>query len=69
MPSARLTKATAPIIIPTATDITKNWIVPAKPMAVISTSFSRRLIHHSARKSTRNRKLSPSEPVSVITTT
>ena len=68
-PSARETIATAPIIIPMLIEITKNWIVPAKPTAEISTSSPNWLIHQSARKSTRNIKESPKDPVSVMITT
>ncbi len=52
-----------------ATEITKNWITPANPTAVINTSPFRREIQNRARKSTKNIKLSPREPVKVMTTT
>ena len=68
-PSVRDTSATAPIIMPMATDITANWIVPAMPTAAIICSCPSRPIHHSARKSTRNVKVSPAVPDSAMTVT
>ena len=69
MPMDRDTSATAPIIMPMATDMTANWIVPAIPTAAIIASTRSWEIHQSARKSTRNVKDRPSAPESAMVTT
>ena len=68
-PSARLTSAVVAIASPMPEEMMKNWMVQAKPSAAISRSSPSRDTQNSVAASIRNMKVSPTAPVSVITTT